>query len=175
LLLLLTLGALAVLGIAGALLFQARKIKARHVRFASARMPQLDAEATKIIDAPRALYHGTRFADGTTLLVKAWREECVCDLWCTADAVFVRREEQGALLEIPLRWISDATLHRAYAPLAQKDLPMLRLRWSRGGELLETDLSLRGGMASLESLRREIHLRQGNIAEQLAPFMEPPK
>jgi hypothetical protein len=175
LLLLVILGALAVLGIAGALLFQARKIRARHVRFASAPLPQLDAEATKLIDAPRALYHGTHFADGAKLLVTAWREECVCDLWCTADALFVKREGEGALLEIPLRWISEAAMHRAYAPLAEKELPMLRLRWSRGGEQLETDLSLRGGMASLESLRREIHLRQGNIAEQLKQFMEPPK
>jgi hypothetical protein len=49
---------------------------------------------------------------------------------------------------------------------------MLRLRWTRGGEKLETQISLRGGMASLEALRREIHLRQGNIAAQLQPFLE---
>ena len=40
------------------------------------------------------------------------------------------------------------------------------------GEKLETQISLRGGMASLEALRREIHLRQGNIAAQLQPFLE---
>jgi len=45
--------------------------------------------------------------------------------------------------------------------LAGKELPMLKLRWRRGGEPLETQLSLRGGMAQLEKLRREIHLRQG--------------
>ncbi len=37
---------------------------------------------------------------------------------------------------------------------------------------METKLSLRGGMASLEALRREIHLRQENVAEQLAPLLE---
>jgi len=49
---------------------------------------------------------------------------------------------------------------------------MLRLRWRRGGEQLETALSLRGGMASLEALRREIHLRQGDVARQLAPLLQ---
>lgn len=65
-------------------------------------------------------------------------------------------------------------MHRAFAPIAGKDLPMLRLRWRRGGEALQTDLSLRGGMPSLEALRREIHLRQKNLAALLAPLLQRP-
>jgi hypothetical protein len=169
--------ALAVLLPAGLLLRKAGRIKQRHLRFVrgvqeSAGEHQVDPNEEHLIDGTRALYHGTRFADGTALLIPAWRDACVCDLWCTAYALFVQREGQGALLSIPLTSIDEAALHRAHAPLAAKELPMLRLRWTRGGEKLETDLSLRGGMASLESLRREIHLRQGNIAAQLRPFLE---
>ena len=164
--------ALAIVLVAGALLFQARRIKARHLRFLSAPAPDASPEATRLVDAPRALYHGTRFADGTALLAPDWKEPCVCDLWCTEQALFIQREGPGALLAIALRSIDDAALHRAFAGLAGKDLPMLRLRWTRGGEALLTELSMRGGMASLETLRREIHLRQGNIAAQLRPFLE---
>jgi hypothetical protein len=151
---------------------RALAIKGRHRRFASERQPAVDEASTPLYESERALYHGTRFRDGTALLIPAWREACVCDLALTAEALFLQREAQGARLSIALAAIEEAALHRAYAPLAEKDLPMLRLRWTRGGEKLETDLSLRGGMASLETLRREIHLRQGNVKEQLRPFLE---
>ncbi len=167
-------GALAIAGVAGALSFQALRIRARHRRFLRAPATAASREGTRLVDAPRALYHGTTFADGTALLAPVWKEACVCDLWCTEEALFVRREaesgEPGALLAIELRSVEEAALHRADAPLAGKELPMLRLRWKRGGETLQTELSLRGGSASLETLRREIHLRQGNIAAQLAPL-----
>ena len=166
-------GALAVLGIAGASLLvlrRARALKARHARFLGGAAAPVDPLATKLIDAPRALYHGTRFADEARLLAPAWGEACVVDLWLTEEALFLQREAQGALLVLPLSAVDDAALLRAFAPLAAKELPMLRLRWSRGGETVLTDLSLRGGMASLETLRREIHLRQHNVAEKLAPL-----
>jgi hypothetical protein len=169
-------GALAVVA-AGALLFLllfARRIKHLHRRFLGSAPPPVSPEGTRLVDAPRALYHGTRFADGIALLEPEWREACVCDLWCTEQGLFLQREGPGALLSIALAEIEDAAMRRAFAPIAGKDLPMLRLRWSRGSESLETDLSLRGGMASLEALRREIHLRQKNIAAQLAPFLERP-
>ena len=168
--------ALAIILVAGALLFQARRIRARHRRFLTAPPPAASPEGTRLVDAPLALYHGTRFADGTTLLSPPWKDACVCDLFCTGEALFLQREAgesgPGALLCIELGSVDEAALHRAHAPLAGKELPMLRLRWKRGGESLETELSLRGGSASLETLRREIHLRQGNIAAQLAPFFE---
>jgi hypothetical protein len=164
--------ALAIALIAGALLLQARRIKARHRRFFAASGAVPSPDGTRLVDAPRALYHGTSFADGVALLAPAWKEPCVCDLFCTEEALFIQREGAGALLAIALRAIEEASLHRAHAPLAGKELPMLRLKWTRGGETLLTELSLRGGMASLESLRREIHLRQGNIAQQLAPFLD---
>jgi hypothetical protein len=168
--------ALAIASVAGALFFQVRRIKARHLRFARAPAPDASPDGTRLVDSPRALYHGTTFADGTALLLPAWKDACVCDLWLTEDALFLQREAQregpGALLVIGLRTVEDAALHRAFAPLAEKELPMLRLRWVRGGETLSTELSLRGGAASLETLRREIHLRQGNVAAQLAPLLE---
>jgi hypothetical protein len=164
--------ALLLAAAAAAVVLKARRIKARHVRFVDAAPAQPDAGAERVFESARALYHGTRFQDGTALLIPAWRDECVCDLFCTAGALFVQREGQEALLSIPLVSIEEAALHRAHAALAAKELPMLRVRWTRGGEKLETDLSLRGGMASLEALRREIHLRQGNVAAQLQPFLE---
>jgi hypothetical protein len=113
------------------------------------------------VDAPRALYHGTRFADGTALLSPRWRDPCVGDLWCTDEAIFLDREAGGGRLAWPLSWIEDAALVRARADLVSRDLPMLRVRFRRGGEPLVSDFSLRGGMANLEKLRREVHLRQG--------------
>jgi hypothetical protein len=139
-----------------------------------ATVPHIEPGGERLVDAPRALYHGTRFADGAAVLAVRWSEACVGDLWCTPEGVFLRREEGGEPLVIPLAWVDDASLLRAHAPIAGKDLPMLRLRWCRGGETLLTDVSLPGGMKNLESLRREIHLRQGRdaAATALASFLE---
>ncbi len=168
-------GAPAIALIAGALVFvlwKARRLRARHRRVFAAALPKLPEDRERLVDAPRALYHGTRFADGAPLLAPAWRDECVGDLFCTEEALFLQREEQGALLSIPLGWVTEVALVRGHAPLAGKELPMLRLRWSRGGEALQSDFSLRGGMASLERLRREIHLRQGDVKARLQPFLD---
>lgn len=166
-------GAVAAVAGAGALSF-ALRLRARHQRFLRAAAPETPADEQRILEQPQALYHGTRFADGAALLAPVWKQPCVCDVWCTPNALFIRREGQGALLSIGHAEVAEAALHRAFAPIAGKELPMLRLRWRRGGELLQTQLSLRGGMASLEVLRREIHLRQANVAEQLAPLLERP-
>jgi len=168
------LAAAVALLVAGAALGLAARIRARHQRFLRAPAPLARAEDDRILDQPQALYHGTRFADGAALLAAAWKEPCVSDVWCTDQALFIRREGQGAVLSIAHGEVSEAALHRGFAPIAGKDLPMLRLRWRRGGEQMQTELSLRGGMASLEALRREIHLRQGNVREQLAPLLEKP-
>jgi len=167
--------ALAVLSsAAGLILVRARRLRARHRAVFGAPLPDLEPAAERLLDAPRALYHGTRFADGPPILAARWREACVGDLWCTAGGIFLRREEGGEPLVIPLAWVEDASLLRAHAPIAGTDLPMLRLRWRRGGEALRTELSLPGGMANLEKLRREIHLRQGRdaVATALSPFLE---
>ena len=159
-----TAGALAVLGIAGALLLvllRALRIRARHRAVFAQEVPALDVDRERLVDSPRALYHGTRFGDGTALLAPRWRDACVGDLWCTDEAIFLQREGGGARLSWPLAWIEDASLVRARAELAGKDLPMLRLRFRRGGVELVSDFSLRGGMENLEKLRREVHLRQG--------------
>jgi len=163
-------GTVAVFAAAGIVAFAAR-VRARHRRFLRAPAPPARPDAERILEQPQALYHGTRFADGSSLLSPPWKEPCVADVWCTADALFIRREGHEAVLGIAHPEVLEAALRREFAPIAGKELPMLRLRWSRGGEHLETALSLRGGMASLEALRREIHLRQGNIAQQLAPLL----
>lgn len=165
-------GAAIVLVLVAGVISFALRIRTRHRRFLGAPPPAAPADAERIVDQPQALYHGTRFADGAALLAAAWKDPCVCDVWCTSEALFIRREGQGALLSIGYDEIVEAALHRAFAPIAEKDLPMLRVRWRRGGESMATEISLRGGMASLEALRREIHLRQANVAEQLAPLLD---
>ena len=62
---------------------------------------------------------------------------------------------------------------------------MLRIRFRRGGEALVSDFSLRGGLANLEKLRREVHLRQGThgalaalgdlLAKEPVPGSGPPR
>src|SRR4051812_37571660 len=107
------------------------RIRARHRDFLRAAGPVPRPEDERILDQPQALYHGTRFADGVALLVRAWKEPCVSDVWCTADALFIRREGQGAVLSIAHAEVSEAALHRAFASIAGKELPMLRVRWKR--------------------------------------------
>ena len=160
-------------------LWKASKLKRRHRGFLGAPLPVLDPGADVLVDAPRALYHGTRFADGAPLLETMWAEGCVADLRCTVQAIVLKREAVGPAagreLVLPLAWIEDAALGRGHAELAGKELPMLKLRWKRGGESLETQLSLRGGMAQLEKLRREIHLRQGqgSALQALQKYLDP--
>jgi hypothetical protein len=144
-----------------AVLLRARRIRTRHRAVFAAEIPPLDPDRERLVDAPQALYHGTRFADGSAVLSPRWREACVGDLWCTDQAIFLEREAGGGRLSWPLSWIEEASLVRARAELASRDLPMLRVRFRRGGESLVSDFSLRGGMANLEKLRREVHLRQG--------------
>jgi hypothetical protein len=160
------------LGIAGVLatalavaivliLLRARRIRARHRAVFASELPPLDPERERLVDAPQALYHGTRFADGSAVLAPRWRDPAVGDLWCTDEAIFLDRESGGGRLAWPLPWIEDASIVRAHAELADKPLPMLRIRFRRGGAVLVSDFSLRGGVANLERLRREVHLRQG--------------
>jgi hypothetical protein len=153
--------ALVIVATAVAILARARRIRSRHRAVFASDLPPLDPSRERLVDAPRALYHGTRFADGTELLSPRWRDPCVGDLWCTDQGIFFDRETGGGRLLWPLEWIDDASLVRGHADLVSRDLPMLRVRFRRGGEVLVSDFSLRGGMANLEKLRREVHLRQG--------------
>jgi len=161
---------LRILGVVGSLLaaavavfvvLRAFRLRKRHRAAFGAPLPAVDPARERLLDAPQALYHGTRFADGTAVLAPRWADPCVGDLWCTDEAIFLQREAGGGRLSWPLAWIEDAALIRAHAELAGKDLPMVRIRFRRGGEALVSDFSLRGGMANLEKLRREVHLRQG--------------
>jgi hypothetical protein len=176
-----TLGALAITLIAGALCFglwKARALRLRHERVLADRVAAPEESTEKIFQSAAALYHGTRFLEGAELLLPEWRAPCVGDVFLTAEGLYLRRETggpgAGALLGWPLAWVEEAALVRAHAPLAGKELPSLRVRFVRGGEVLVSELSLKGGMESLEKLRRELHLRQGrgNAMEQLRRFVE---
>ena len=168
--------AAAALAFAGAVFQRTVRIRRRHRAMLGAPLPFLREDAERLVQAERALYHGTRFADGARLLDERWGPPCVADLFCTAEAIFLRREAEEGLLALPLAWILDASLLRAWAELAGKELPVLRLRWRRGGEILQTELSLRGGLPQLEKLRREVHLRQGegSALAELQRFLVPP-
>jgi len=157
----------ALLALAGAVLWRARGLKRRHRAVLGAPLPPLDPGAQTLFASESALHHGTRFADGAAFL--AWAPGVV-DLSCTAQALFV-----GTLV-VPLDFIEDVALVRDRAAMVDRELPMLRVRWRRGGEALVTDLSLKGGMAQLERLRRELHLRQGggDMAARLSRWLEAP-
>jgi hypothetical protein len=178
-------GALLAMAAVAFIVLRAVRIRKRHRTAFGAPLPALDPDRERLLDARQALYHGTRFADGGAVLAPRWAEPCVGDLWCTDEAIFLQREAGGGRLCWPLPWIEDAALFRAHAELAGKDLPMLRIRFRRGGEALVSDFSLRGGMASLEKLRREVHLRQGThnalgalgelLARETIPGSGPPR
>src|SRR5258708_12578573 len=89
-------GALALSVIAGALSFvlaRARAIKRRHLRLLGEGVPPLDSDAERLVDAPRALYHGTRFADGQRVLLPSLAEACVADLFSTSQALSLPPEQ----------------------------------------------------------------------------------
>src|SRR5438270_5170945 len=73
-------------------LLRARRIRGRHRAVFATGLPPLDPERERLVDAPQALYHGTRFADGTAVLAPRWRDPAVGNLWCTDEAIFLDRE-----------------------------------------------------------------------------------
>ena len=173
------LGALAIVPVAGALalaLWKAHTLRLRHQRVLGEAVPAPGESTEKIFQSAAALYHGTRFADGAEFLHPLFRAPCVGDLFCTEEGLYLRRETgvpgEGLVLGWPMAWIEETALVRAHAPLAGKELPSLRIRFVRGGDQLVSELSLKGGMESLEKLRRELHLRQkkGSALEQLRKF-----
>ena len=76
-------------------------------------------------------------------------------VFATAAAVFV------GPLAIPFSSIEDAALVEG----------RLRIRWRIDGERIDTSLEARRD--DLERLRREIHLRQANVAEKLVSMLGP--
>jgi hypothetical protein len=148
---LLILCALAIVLIAGALLFVERRIRAR-TRLVLDAAPRADRDAERIIEL-RMRHLGTGFADEMPLPVELQGRGEV-DVYCTAEAVFV-----GGLA-IPFSSVDDAAIERG----------ALRLRFSRGGERLET--ALEAPMHDLERLRREVHLRQPNVLEKLVAMVQ---
>jgi hypothetical protein len=172
--------ALAILLVAGAcgfVLLRARRLEARH-EAVLAEEPRADADAQPLFEAKAALFHGSRFEDGDALGLSAWSSPCVGDLWCTQEALFLRREQEGPdagrVLVWPVKALDEAVLVRGFAALAGKELPMLRLRFKRGGQALVSELSLKGGLVNLEKLRRLLHLSgaTGTTLVQLGRFVE---
>lgn len=145
-------GGLAIAIAAGALFLFERKIRLRHRRvLADVRG---DREAQPIVEPMRMRVLGARFADGMPLRAP-WAKQSVETIFATGQALFI-----GASLVIPLECVDDAAVVRQ----------ALRLRFWRGGELLE--ISLQARLHDLERLRREIHLRQKNVAEKLISLVQ---
>ncbi len=113
-----------------------------------------DPGRERVFDEMPMRHLGTAFADHMPLPATL-EERREVDVFCTAEALFAGR------LVIPLSSVDDAVLARG----------SLRVRWRRGGELLETVLKARSH--DLERLRREIHLRQENVAEKLMALVHP--
>jgi len=144
-------GALAIL-LAGALFFLERRIRLR-TRRVLADEPRRDRQAERVFDETRMRHSRTGFADQMPLRAP-WAAGDAA-VFCTAEALFVGE------LTIPLESVEDAFMAEG----------ALRLRWRRGGELLETELQARA--SDLERLRREIHLRQKNVVEKLMTLVDP--
>lgn len=143
-------GALAALA-AGALFLLERKIRARTARVL-ADAPAVDAGAERIIEL-RLRHAGTGFADEMPLPLTL-QPAGEAEVFCTQQALFV-----GALA-VPLSAVDDAAIARG----------VLRIRFRRGGELLEA--ALEGPPHDLERLRREIHLRQPNVLQKLIDMVQ---
>ncbi|MCA1826676.1 MAG: hypothetical protein ABR567_11925 [Myxococcales bacterium] len=138
-------GALAIVLIAGALLFVERRIRARTRRVLEAQ-PAIDGE--RVLEL--RMRHSTAFADGLPALFEAGDVDVVC----TAAVLAAGR------LVIPLGAVEDAAIERG----------ALRVRWTVRGEKLVT--TLEAPVHDLERLRREIHLRQPNVIEKLLSMVQ---
>ena len=139
-------GALAIVLVAGALLFVERRIRARTRRVLAAQPP---ADGERIVEL--RMRQTTAFADGLPAILERAGE---VDVFCTPSALVVGR------LVIPLAGVEDAAIERG----------ALHVRWTSGGERLETVLD--APLHDLERLRREIHLRQPNVIEKLLAMVQ---
>ncbi|HUJ24488.1 MAG TPA: hypothetical protein VLW85_00605 [Myxococcales bacterium] len=138
-------GALAALA-AGALLLMERKIRRRTLRVAAA-VPDANPRAERVIEL-RLNHAGTGFLDQLPMPLRL-QANGPAEVWLTQQALFV------GVLAIPLADVREAVLAAG----------ALRVRFVRGGERLETVLE--GPGPELERLRREIHVRQPNVLQQL--------
>ena len=136
--------ALAIALVAGALLLVERRLRARTRRVLLAQAP---ADGERAIELRMRV--STSFADGMPFLRTF-----------SAEDVFVTSAALVAGLSIPLAGVEDAAIERG----------ALHVRWSAGGEKLETVLE--APLHDLERLRREIHLRQPNVVEKLIAMVQ---
>lgn len=136
--------ALAIVLIAGALLFVERRLRARTRRVLAA---QASADGDRAIELTMRV--STAFADGMPFLRAGGSAE-----------VFVTAQALVAGVAIPHAGVEDAAIARG----------ALHVRWSAGGEKLETVLE--APLHDLERLRREIHLRQPNVVEKLIAMVQ---
>ena len=143
--LLLIFSALTLISGVGALIFVERRLRARTRRVLAAQ-PATDGE--RVIEL--SMRFSTSFADGMPFL--PWR--------VAKGTVFVTPAALVLDIAIPLAGVEDAALERG----------ALHVRWSAGGEKLETVLE--APLHDLERLRREIHLRQPNVVEKLIAMVQ---
>src|SRR5207237_6971059 len=114
-----------------------------------ARAPTPPADGERI--AALRMRQTTASADGLPAPLVGARD---ADVFCTPSALVVGR------LAIPLSGVEDAAIERG----------ALHLRWTSGGERLETVLE--APLHDLERLRREIHLTQPNVIEDLLAMVQ---
>jgi len=145
-------GALAVLLAAGALLFRIEKRLRDRTRRVLSAAPSADPGLDRVFDASSMRHLGTRFADRMPLPATL-EKPGELSVFCTAEALF------AGTMVVPLASVEDIAIESG----------ALRIRWRRGGELLET--ALQAGVHDMERLRREIHLRQPNVVEKLVAML----
>ena len=143
-------GALAATA-AGALLFVERRIRRRTQRVLDD-APAADDSAERLLELRMRHVH-TGFVDEMPLPI-ALAPAGELDVLCTSSQLLA-----GPMV-IPLASVEDAAIAQG----------ALRLRFRRGGELLETVLE--APPHDLERLRREIHLRQPNVLQKLIDMVQ---
>ena len=145
---------LAILVVAGALLVRVASRLRRRVRAVLRAGSSIDRDSPRVFDEVRMRHRGSCFSDGISVPERI-APAGVVPVSATAEGVFI-----GAMA-IPPAVVDDAALVSG----------RLRLRWRAGREAVETWLE--ADRADLERLRREIHLRQANIAQKLAAMIGP--
>jgi len=146
--------AVAILLAAGAAILRVSLKIRRRARGILAVARAADRGADRVFEETRMRHRGSSFADGIPVPDDIAPAEIV-PVFATAAALFI------GPLAIPFSSVEDAALVEA----------RLRIRWRCEGERIETWLEARRDDS--ERLRREIHLRQPHVAEQLVSMLGP--
>jgi hypothetical protein len=156
----LALGLAAVAAAAGAVLLRSRRLRMIAREIATDRLeppPERPALA-----AARARHEATYFElRGSRVPLDAWVPRVVGELSVTAEEA--RFVEGGVLLHhIPLSRVVEARLLPRFGELGTDVVGgILRVDWLRGGHQVTSVFAIDSSRKTVESIRREIHLRAG--------------